>query len=79
MYVINDGKLLELSLNYSSPFCPPDVEEETLIKIMHSALPLQINLDKNRIPMPAELRFLARAIQAVRIKKGRVRITKKTA
>ena len=77
MYIINDGKSLELSLDFSSAFLPPEFREESLEKIRTSNLPLEINLSQSRVAAPAALSFLQEAIETARREHGRVRIFKK--
>lgn len=74
MYLLNDGKRLELSLNAGTTFASDRERKTALQSIRDAGLPVHVRWKKQRRPSPIEAHFLAEIIQTVRSTGGRIRI-----
>ncbi|MCR9143425.1 MAG: hypothetical protein NXI24_14340 [bacterium] len=74
MYILNDGKRLELSLNASTNFASDGERRTALASIRDAGLPVHVRWKKQRRPSPVEAHFLSEIIQTVRSSGGRIRI-----
>jgi hypothetical protein len=66
MYLLNDGKTLELTLTPASRFTSREERAAILDDITHSNLPLAIRFERSHTPGQGELLLITRAMQAVR-------------
>ncbi len=74
MYILNDGRRLELSLNADTTFASDGERQTALRSIREAGLPVHVRWKKQRRPSPVEAHFLAEIIQTVRSAGGSVRI-----
>lgn len=74
MYLFNDGKRLELSLNAGTTFASDLERRSALQSIRDARLPVHVRWKKQRRPSPIEAHFLAEIIQTVRGMGGSVHI-----
>lgn len=66
MYLLNDGKTLELTLTPASRFTSREERARILEDIMRANLPLAIHFERSHAPGPNELLLITRAMQTVR-------------
>lgn len=79
MYVLNDGRSLELHLKDGVLFSSQEERNATLQTIMDSRLPVLIALNGNRDMAPQEVRFLRNVVDTVRSIGGEVRFQSRKA
>lgn len=79
MYLLNDGKRLELDLKNSMLFSSPEERADAIRTIAESKLPLKVALNGNRDMAPLEVQFLRSIMDTVRSIGGEVRFTSKKA
>ena len=74
MYLLNDGRTLEISFDSTSAFSSTEERATMITHIRNSRLPLVILLRKNFHPTPVETLFLREVINTVHRAGGRVKI-----
>lgn len=74
MYLLNDGKSLELSMDRSSSYTTLEEREKAIRQIRLTKLPLLIRIKHGQMISPVQVRFIQDAILTVRTTGGRVKI-----
>ena len=74
MYLLNDGKSLELSMDRSSSYTTLEEREKAIRQIRLTKLPLLIRIKQGQMISPVQVRFIQDAILTVRTTGGRVKI-----